>query len=184
MKFLFDLFPILLFFVAYKMYDIYVATAVAIVASFVQVGLFWLKHRRFETNHLVTLAIIAILGTATLYLQDERFIKWKPTIVYWFFAAGFLIGQFVGSKPPIERMLGGTITLPRSVWLRLNATWMVFFLAMGVLNIYVMQTFTTNIWVNFKLFGLMGLTLAFMVAQGFYIARHVAPEEEKEEGEG
>ncbi len=182
MKFLFDLFPILLFFVAYKMYGIYVATGVAIAASILQVALFWSKHRRFETSHLVTLAIIVILGAATLYLQDERFIKWKPTIVYWFFASAFLAGQFIGSKPPIERMLGGAITLPRPVWQRLNAAWTLFFLAMGVLNLYVMYTFATDIWVNFKLFGLMGLTLAFMVGQGFYIARHVPDEQEQGEG--
>jgi len=99
MKFLFDFFPILLFFIAYKIYGIYAATAVAIIASFAQVGLFWFKHRRFETTHLITLGIIVIFGGATLLLQDEMFIKWKPTILNWLLGLGFLGSQFIGGNP-------------------------------------------------------------------------------------
>lgn len=181
MKFLFDFFPILLFFITYKWQGIYAATAVAIAASFIQVGLFWFKHRRFETMHLVTLALIAVLGGATLYLQDERFIKWKPTLVNWLFAAAFLGSQFIGNKPLAERMMGGSISLPAEIWRRLNGMWLLFFLAMGFANLYVVYNFDTETWVNFKLFGMMGLTLAFVIAQAFYLARHIEPEEQNEE---
>ncbi len=180
MKFLFDFFPILLFFIAYKLYGIYAATAVAIAASFVQVGTFWLKHRRFENMHLVTLALIAVLGGATLWLQDEAFIKWKPTVVNWLFGAVFLGSQFIGKKPLAERMMGSAVTLPDGIWRRLNLAWTLFFVAMGFANLYVMYNFDTDTWVNFKLFGMMGLTLAFVIGQAFYLARYIKPEEAEE----
>jgi intracellular septation protein len=176
MKLLFDLFPILLFFVAYKLHDIYVATAVAIVASFVQVGWFWWRHRRLETMHLVTLGLIAVLGGATLWLHNEDFIKWKPTVVNWLFGAAFLGSQFIGRKPLVERMMGAAISVPAAIWLRLNLSWASFFLLLGAANLYVVYHFDTDTWVNFKLFGMMGLTLAFMVVQAFYLARHIQTE--------
>ena len=176
MKFLFDLFPILLFFIAYKFQGIYVATGVAIAASCLQVGWFWLRHRRVETMHLVTLALIVVLGGATLWLHNETFIKWKPTAVNWAFATVFLLSQYVGRKPLAERMMSSAISLPENIWQRLNLAWAVFFLAMGAVNIYVVYNFDTDTWVNFKLFGMMGLTLLFVVAQAFYLARHVKDE--------
>ncbi len=115
MKFLYDFFPILLFFIAYKLYGIYAATVVAIAASLVQVGMFWLKHRRFENMHLITLALILVLGGLTLWLQDETFIKWKPTIVNWAFAAAFLGSRFIGEKTLVERMMGSAIELPAHI---------------------------------------------------------------------
>jgi len=127
MKFLFDFFPILLFFIAYKLEGIFVATAVAIAASFLQVGLYWLKHRRFETSHLVTLVLIAVFGGLTLFLQDEAFIKWKPTVINWLFAAVFIGSQYIGKKTIVERMMGTSLTLPDFVWVRLNASWAIFF---------------------------------------------------------
>lgn len=176
MKFLFDFFPILLFFIAYQMYGIYTATAVAIVASFLQVGMFWWKHRRFETMHLVTLAIIGVFGGATLLLQDEMFIKWKPTVLNWLFGLAFLGSQYIGEKSFAQRMLGNNIALPVSVWQRLNLSWVVFFIAMGFVNLYVVYNFDTDTWVNFKLFGMMGLTLAFVVMQAVYLSRYIKPE--------
>lgn len=181
MKLLFDLFPILLFFLAYKLYDIYTATAVAIAAAFIQVIWFWWRHRRFETMHLITLALIAILGGATLWLQNEAFIKWKPTVVNWLFAVAFFASQFIGQKPLAERMMGTAIQLPGQIWLRLNLVWAVFFLALGFANLYVMYNYNTEIWVNFKLFGMMGLTLAFLIAQAFYLARHIKPAPDSQE---
>lgn len=182
MKILYDFFPILLFFIAYKLYGIYAATVVAIVASFVQVGSFWLKHRRFENMHLVTLGLIVVLGGATLWLQDERFIKWKPTLVNWLFAAAFLGSQFIGKKPLVERMMGTAVQLPGEIWGRLNTIWVLFFLFMGVANLYVVFNYDTDTWVNFKLFGMMGLTFAFVIAQAFYLARHMTEEETEKEG--
>lgn len=181
MKFLYDFFPILLFFVAYKVYGIYVATAVAIAASVVQVGYFWFKHRRFENMHLVTMALIVVLGGATLYLQDEAFIKWKPTIVNWLFGLVFLASQFVGKQPLVKRMMGSAMEMPDGVWKRLNIAWSSFFIALGFVNLYVMYNFDTDTWVNFKLFGLMGLTIAFVFAQAFFLARYMKTDEEAEE---
>ena len=182
MKFLYDFFPILLFFIAYKMYDIFVATAVAIVASFVQVMLFWVQHRRFEKMQLVTLALIALLGGATLMFQDENFIKWKPSVVNWLFAVVFLGSQWIGKKPLIQRLMEQHIQVDKqSVWTVVNLSWVGFFIFSGLLNLYVAFNFSTDVWVNFKLFGLMGLTFVFVIAQGIYLTQHVIEEEDNGE---
>ncbi len=181
MKFLYDLFPLLLFFAAFKFYDIYVATAVAIAASFLQVGFFWFKHRRFETMHLVTLAVIAVFGGLTLMLHDDTFIKWKPTLVYWILAGLMFGSQWFGNKTLIERMMSGQIALPALVWRRLNLSWGIFFAALGAANIYVAFYYgldlsdevRRNIWVDFKVFGSFGLTLVFAIAQAFFMARYI-----------
>lgn len=178
MKFLFDLFPIVLFFAAYKMYDIYVATAVAIGAAFLQTGLFWLRHRKFEKMHVITLGILVVFGGLTLILRDPVFIKWKPTVVNWLFGATFLASRFFGERTLIERMMGHAITVPAPVWLRLNWAWVLFFIAMGIINIYVAYTYSEETWVNFKLFGMMGMTLVFVFAQAFYLGRYMETEEE------
>jgi intracellular septation protein len=177
MKFLFDLFPILLFFLAYKLYDIYVATAVAIGAAFVQTGAYWLKHRKFEKMHLITLGILVLFGGLTLALRDPVFIKWKPTVVNWLFGISFLGSQFIGKQTLVERMMGHAIAAPSPVWARLNWAWTLFFVFMGLLNLYVAYNFSEDTWVNFKLFGMMGLTLVFVFAQAFYLSRYMqAPE--------
>lgn len=181
MKFLYDFFPLLLFFGAFKLYDIYVATAVAIVASFVQVGFYWLKHRRFETMHLITLGIIAVFGTLTLVLHDDTFIKWKPTLVYWVLATFAFASQWWGNKTMIERMMSAQISMPDIVWKRLNLSWGIFFLALGAINIYVAfyyrldldEATRRDIWVNFKVFGLLGITLLFVIGQAVFMAKHM-----------
>jgi intracellular septation protein len=175
MKFLFDFFPVFLFFVTYYAYDIYVATAVTIAASFVQVGLFWLKFRRFEKLHVITLGLITLLGGLTLTLQNEMFIKWKPTVVNWLFGTVFLGSQFVSGRPAVRRLMSHAVELPDPVWRRLNMSWVVFFFVMGVVNLYVVYNFSTDTWVNFKLFGMMGLTLVFIILQAVYITRHTKP---------
>lgn len=172
MKFLYDFFPVLLFFIAYKLYDIYVATAVIIVASACQVGWIWFRHRRVERMPLITLALLILLGGATLILQDEMFVKWKPSVVNWLFGLVFLGSQFIGDKTIIERMLGQAMELPSAVWVRLNLIWTAFFVVMGILNLAVAFNFDTDTWVNFKLFGMLGLTLIFVIAQGFYLVRY------------
>lgn len=173
MKFLFDFFPILLFFVAYKTYDIYVATATAIVATFVQVGWVWFRQRRVEKMHVITLAIIVLFGGATLILKDPVFIMWKPTIAYWLFAATFLGSHLIGDKVLIERMMGHAIQATRRIWTRLNLAWALFFIAMGFVNLYVAYNYDEPTWVNFKLFGLLGLTVLFVIAQGVVLARYI-----------
>lgn len=172
MKFLFEFFPILLFFLAYKLGDIYLATSTAIIASLVQVG--WSRYSKghFEKMPLVTLGTITLLGGATLLLRDEMFIKWKPTAIYWVFAVAFLISHFVGKKPLLQRTLEHTINLPSKIWTQLNLSWIAFFTLLGGANLYVVYHFDTDTWVNFKLFGTLGLTLLFVIAQGIYMARH------------
>jgi intracellular septation protein len=180
MKFLFDLFPILLFFLAYKLYDIYVATAVAIAAAFLQTGLYWLKHRKFETMHLVTLAILVVFGGLTLVLHDPVFIKWKPTVVNWLFALIFLGSRFIGKRTLVERMMSHAISVPAVVWLKLNWAWTLFFIVIGLVNLFVAYTYSEAIWVNFKLFGMLGLTLVFVFAQAFYLSRFMETGDSKE----
>lgn len=176
MKLLFDLFPVILFFIAYKTYDIYTATAVIIIASAVQVGYVYLKHRRVEKMHIITLALVVILGGLTLILHDEAFIKWKPTIVNWGFALVFLGSHFIGQKPIVRRMMDQAIQLPDSIWLKLSWMWIGFFIFSGLLNLYVAYNFDTDTWVNFKLFGLMALTLVFIILQGLYVSRYMQDE--------
>ncbi len=214
MKFLADFFPILLFFIAYKVWDIYTATAVAIAASFVQVGASWLRHRKVQTMHLVTLAVLVVLGGLTIALQNRAFIMWKPSVVNWLFALVFFGSRFIGDKTLIERMMSHAIEAPKPIWTRLNNLWVLFFIAMGAVNLYVANNFFVaesalesatgaadidlgqcsslfqgrnlelclhahaleETWVNFKLFGMLGLTLAFVIAQAFYLARHVRDE--------
>ena len=177
MKFLFDLFPILLFFVAYKFQGIYVATAVAIGASVLQVAWFWWRHRRVEMMHVITLVLIVVLGGATLWLHDELFIKWKPTVLYWMFASVLSVSALFFRKNLIRSMLGEQIQLPDPAWNKLNYSWAGFFAGMGFLNLYVAFNFPTDIWVDFKLFGGMGLMLAFVIAQGLFLAKYVEPKE-------
>lgn len=172
MKFLFDLFPIALFFIAYKMGDIYLATITAIVASIVQVVWSRYKTGQFEKLPLITLGTIVILGGATLFFRNELFIKWKPTALYWVLALALVISQFIGNKPLMQRLLEQNVALPIKIWHQLNLSWALFFAAMGIANLYVVYHFDTDTWVNFKLFGTLGLTLVFIVLQGFYMAKH------------
>ena len=182
MKFITDFFPILLFFVAYKMYDIYVATAVAIAAAVIQVAYAWHKHRHVENMQWITLGLIAVFGGLTLFLQDEAFIKMKPTAINWLFAIAFLGSQYIGNKTFIERMVSGNIELPKEVWKRLNLSWVAFFVFSGVANLYVAQNYDTDTWVNFKLFGMLGLTFVFIIGQGIYMTRYMKSSElDKEE---
>lgn len=180
MKLLFDFFPIVLFFVTYKVADIYAATLAAIGASFVQVGYTWFRTRKVEPMHVVSLVLIIVFGGATLLLKDELFIKWKPTVLNWLFAMVFLASQVVGERPLIQRMLGSQLELPESVWRRLNLGWTLFFLVLGGVNLFVLYTFDTETWVNFKLFGMLGLTFLFVVLQSLYLSRYL-PEPKLEE---
>lgn len=179
MKLLADFFPIILFFIAYKFYGIYVATGVAIGASTIQVAVFWVKNRRVETMHIITLVLILVLGGATLFLHNEMFIKWKPTAINWIFALVFMGSQFIGSKPLIKKMMEKNVSLPDVIWSRLNLSWVIFFALMGLANLYVIYNFDTNTWVNFKLFGVLGLTVVFVLIQAMYLTRHIDTEEQQ-----
>ena len=176
MKILADLFPVILFFVAYQLYDIYVATQVAIAAAVLQVLYHRLRYGRVENTHWLTLGLLLLFGGLTLALRDPTFIKWKPTVVNWLFAAAFLLSQLFMQRGLLRRMMDHAVTLPDNAWTRLNTAWVAFFFAMGVLNLYVAYNFSEETWVNFKLFGFLGLTLAFMLAQGFYLSRYMEAE--------
>ncbi|WP_455379866.1 septation protein A [Acidihalobacter prosperus] len=208
MKLLFDFFPVLLFFLVYKFYGsippefihsfnpflpltlkagnhadaIFLATAVAIVASFLQVAIYWLWHRRFETIHLVSLGLITLFGGATLAFHDPLFIKWKPTILNWLFAIAFLFSQAFGRRTLVERMMSHAITVPSIIWRRLNMGWIVFFALSGCLNIWVAYNYSQDIWVDFKMFGMLGLSIIFIIGQAFYLARFMQdPSEDNQE---
>ena len=178
MKFLFDLFPVILFFAAFKLADIYVATAVAIGATFLQIGVLAALGKKIDTMLWVSLAIIVVFGGATLALRDENFIKWKPTVLYWLFGAVLMGASLLWRRNLIRVMLGAQVQLPDPVWARLNWSWVAFFAFMGAANLYVAFNFATDLWVNFKLFGGMGLMLLFVIGQALFLARYV------EEGTG
>jgi len=181
MKMLFDFLPVLLFFIVYKTYDIYAATAVLIAASAVQTVGHRLVKGSFEKTHVITFVLVALFGGLTLFLQDELFIKWKPTVINWLFALVFIGSHFIGQKTIIERMMGANITLPPIVWAKLNIAWALFFIFLGALNIYVAFEFDTDTWVNFKMFGLMGLTFAFIVAQSLYLVPYLKEAKESDD---
>ncbi len=174
MKFLFDLIPVILFFAAFKLYDIYVATAVAIVATFMQIGWMWLRYRKVDKMLWISLVIIVLLGGATLALQNDAFIKWKPTVLYWIFALALLISNLFFNKNLIRMLLEKQLVLPVSVWNKVNLSWVGFFVLMGGLNIHIAFNYSIDTWVNFKLFGSMGLMLAFIVVQGAMLAKYIS----------
>jgi intracellular septation protein len=178
MKFLFDLFPVILFFAAFKVFDIYIATGVVIAATMAQIGWVWHRHGKVDTMLWVSLGLVVVFGGATLMLHDETFIKWKPTILYWLFAATlFGSARFFG-KNLIRAMLDQQMELPEALWSRLNLAWMGFFAVMGAVNLWVAFNFSTDTWVSFKLFGVMGLMIVFIVIQGLVLAKYI-PEEKQ-----
>jgi intracellular septation protein len=172
MQLLFDLLPVVLFFVAYKLAGIYVATAVLIVGVLAQTLISWIRHRKVSPMLLTSAVLVLVFGGLTLLVHDAVFIKWKPTIVNWLFAAAFLGSQFMKGPTIVQRLMGEQMKLDSpALWTRLNLMWVVFFAVVGALNLYVAFNFSESTWVNFKLFGLMGLTLVFALAQGLWLAR-------------
>ncbi len=208
MKLLFDFFPIILFFLGYYQAGFLIentvighwinpdkpefinatiiATAIAIVASFAQVGYSWLKTRHVEKMHLFSLALISVLGGITIMLGNPAFVQWKPTVLNWLFAGVFFASFFIGEKTLVERAMGKQIELPDEIWKRLNIGWVVFFLLSGAANLYVAfyyqlgadEQSRMDTWVNFKVFGLMGMTIIFVILQALYLARHIHEDEQ------
>jgi intracellular septation protein len=202
MKLLFDLFPVILFFGVFKLAGanpeaaqtfashylsalvsggevvlaqapILLATAVAIVATMAQIIWLLARRKRVDTMLWVSLAIITFFGGATIYFHDEQFIKLKPTVLYWCFAAALLVSQLLFRKNLIKAMMGKQLNLPEPVWLKLNLAWGLFFTVMGALNLYVGFHYSLSFWVNFKLFGFLGLMLAFVIGQSLYLSPYV-----------
>ncbi|MEI7538861.1 MAG: septation protein A [Comamonadaceae bacterium] len=172
MKILIDFFPILLFVGAYKLYDIYVGTAVLMAATVLQMSLVYLIDRKLQMMHKITLALILIFGTLTLVLHDERFIKWKPTVLYAAMALALGLAVWIYKKNFLKLLLGSQLTLPDPVWMRLNMVWVVYSAFMAIINGYVAAYYSTEAWVNFKIWGYV-FPLLFIVGQGFYIARYL-----------
>jgi len=197
-KLLFDFFPIAIFFAVYKFADdlpwlkvgilenaenMVLATAVLIPATLFQVSYSYWKTRKVEKMYIVTLVLVLLLGGATIILNDKTFIQWKPTVVNWLFAIGFIGSEFIGKHNLLERMMGSQIELPAAIWTRLNYMWISFFIVIGGLNLYVAFSghFTEEQWVNFKLFGMLGLTVVFIVLQGIYLSRHIDAEQPQQQ---
>ncbi len=177
MKLLLDFFPILLFFGAYKFYGIYTATAVLMAATVVQMTAIYVIDRKLQAMHKVTLALVLVFGTLTLLLQDERFIKWKPTVLYAAMGLVLAFALWVLKKNYLKALLGSQLSLPNSVWHRLNIAWVGYCLFMATINAYVAAYYSTEDWVNFKLWG-YAFPLAFILAQGVYISRHLNPDDQ------
>ena len=202
MKLLFDLFPVILFFATFKYYGsnpegaaalvgsllgsavldvkqapILLATIVVIVATMAQIAWVHFRHGKVDKMLWVSLALVTVFGGMTLIFQDETFIKWKPTILYWVFAGSMGFAALVLKKNPIKAMLGEQLTLPEPVWGRVNLSWIAFFLFMGALNLIVAFNFPTDTWVNFKLFGGMGLMLLFVLGQGLMLSKYIEDKE-------
>lgn len=174
-KFLFDLFPLILFFIAFKFADIFTATAVAIAAGILQFAWLKLRGKTIETMHWINLTVIIVFGGATLLFQNEAFIKWKPTVLYWVFAVALLGGRWLFKRNVMQKLMGGQIELPAAAWEKLNISWAGFFLLCGALNLYVAFSgqFTEAQWVNFKVFGLMILMVVFVIVQSLWLSRYM-----------
>lgn len=177
MKFLFDLFPIILFFASYKLAGIFAATAAAIVATLAQIGWVKWRHGKVDGMLLASGAIITVFGGATLLLHDETFIKWKPTVLYWMFASVLFAAEFFWRKNLIRSMMGQQMQMPETIWRRLNHAWAGFFALLGVANLYIAFHYPTDFWVNFKLFGTTGLMLVFVILQSLMLSKYVEDKE-------
>jgi len=177
MKFLFDLFPIILFFIAFKLGDIYTATIVAMVATIGQILWVYYRHRKIDAMQWISLVMIVVFGSLTIFLHDKTFIQLKPTALYWLFSGALFISAQFFNKNWIQLMMGKQITLKREsekfVWQKLNFAWACFFFAMGCLNLYIAFEYSEEAWVNFKLFGSTGLLVAFVITQGIWLGRHM-----------
>ena len=205
MKILFDFLPILLFFGTFKYAEgqkdwaarfasehfgflvsggvvgtteapVLLATMVVIVATLAQIAFLLARGKKIDLMLWISLGLVVVLGGATVWFHNETFIKWKPSVLYWAMGASFWVSQTFFHKNLLQTLIGDQLDLPRSVWQRLNFAWIAFFALMGLLNLYVAYSFSTSAWVNFKLFGGMGLMLVFTLAQGVYLSRHIKPD--------
>ena len=196
MKQFIDFIPLILFFIVYKLDPrtvelagqtfelggIFSATAVLIASSVVVYGILLLMQRKLEKGQWLTLVACLLFGGMTLAFHSETFLKWKAPVVNWLFALGFAGSHFIGDKVLIQRIMGHAINLPQQIWTRLNLAWIAFFIFSGCANLFVAFTFH-DIWVDFKVFGSLGMTVLFLVAQGVYLARHIhddAPQQSKD----
>jgi intracellular septation protein len=180
MKLLIDFFPVFAFFIAYKAFDIYVATSVLIVTFIAQFLFDWRRNGKINKMHLTSLVLVLVFGGITLFLRDEKFIQWKPTVVNWLFAAAFLLAPVFTKKTLVQRLMEKTVQLAPGLWSQLNSMWVLFFLLSGAANLYVVYNYDEETWVNFKLFGMLGLTFIFILMQGVWLSRKATLLEESQ----
>ncbi|MCS4293059.1 intracellular septation protein [Comamonas sp. BIGb0152] len=180
MKFLIDFFPILLFFAAFKVWGVFVATGVAIAATIAQIAYLRFKVGKVEPMQWISLGVIVVFGGATLLFHDESFIKWKPTVLYWVMAVVLLGGQWLFNKNLMQKLMSSQVQLPQAVWNTVNYSWALFFTIMGIVNIWVAYKYDLDTWVTFKMFGGLGLMLVFVIGQAMYLSRHIqqSPEDQ------
>ena len=176
MKFLIDFFPILLFFIAYKTGDIYNATGILMGATVLQMLIVWRMEGRLQTMHKITLVLVLGFGALTLGLHDERFIKWKPTLLYAGLALALAVAHWGFRKNALHSLLGQQLKLSEAVWHRLNISWVLYCLFMAAINAYVAAYFSTDAWVNFKIWGYI-FPVVFILGQGLYVSRHLPRED-------
>jgi len=179
MKQFFEFIPLIIFFAVYKMQDIYAATLALIISTALLLAISYIKNKRVEKMHLISFVLILVFGGLTLVLRDDHFIKWKPTVINWLFGIVLLVSQFAFNSPLIKKMLGKEMTLPDQVWSKVNVAWALFFILCGCLNLYIAFSFSEAFWVNFKVFGLLGLTLVFTVATVLYLYKHLPKEQQQ-----
>ncbi len=185
MKFFFDLLPVILFFVGFKLYGIFAATAIAIATTLAMIIYAKIRHGKIEKMLLINGAIISVLGGVTLLLQDKTYIMWKPTVLYWLLAAVLLISNLFFKKNFIQQMMGKIMQAPSAVWTKLNLAWVIFLVGLGFLNLYVAFNYTENAWVNFKLFGVTGMMFVFVILQTLVLKKYlVEPAEAKPADKG
>lgn len=179
-KIIFDFLPLILFFVALKLGDIYIATKVAMAATVLQIIWLKVKRQKIEASHWLNLIVIVLFGGLTIYLQDDNFIKWKPTVLYWIFALIIAGALLISNNNLIKRLMGTQITLPEPVWTKLAYSWSAFFALMGILNLFVAFSgyFTIDQWATFKVFGLTILLIAFVIGQSLVLAKYMRDEEQ------
>lgn len=173
MKILFDLFPVILFFITYRLTgDIFIATSVTMAASLIQIIVSWLRYRYIDNLLWMSFTLVVVLGSATLFFHNQLFIYWKPTALYWIMAITLLLVKAIKKINLIKKMIGSSLTLPEPIWERLHFAWAIFFFVMGGINLFVAFNFTEEAWVNFKLFGTSGLLLVFIIIQTALLARY------------
>lgn len=188
MKILFDFFPVIIFYIAYtiskkfvgEVNGMVIATALLIAATCVQVAVNWFRQRKIEKMHIVVLVLAIVFGGATIYFHEPAYLVWKVTLGNWLFAVAFLASHFIGDRPIIKRMMQHAVELPEQIWNRLSYMWILFFVGVGAINLVVAEQVSFDTWVQFKLFGMLGLTIAFVIIQSFYLARHVKDKEPEE----
>lgn len=174
-KVLFDLFPLVLFFIAFRTFDIYTATAVAMAAAALQIIWLKLRQKTIEATHWINLSVIVVFGSATLFFQNDAFIKWKPTVLYWLFAGVLLGSNLFLHRNLMRKLMGSQLVLPEPAWNKLNTLWASFFLFSGAVNLFVAFSgyFTESQWVSFKVFGSLVLLILFVIAQSLWLGKYL-----------